>query len=219
MIVAVAATQLEMAPFLLEAQKAGASWPTLVTGVGPLETAVRLGRFLAESPRPVNAVLQFGIGGAYLSDNPAGQPQPLAICLAKSEVQGDFGIAFPDMIQYFPEQLGGAEQFALGSPLLTRAATILTDQGISFFFGNFVTVNGISATAARGRMLRDRWQGLCENMEGAAAARICREYGMPLVEVRVVSNLVEDRNMRAWQLEQACERAGAVAALLMKELA
>jgi len=218
MIVAVAATQLEMAPFLLEAEMAGRSWPTLVTGVGPVETAVRLGRFLAAPPRRVTGVLQFGIGGAYLGDDPARQPQPLAVCLATSEVLGDFGIAYPDRMDYFPEDFGGTERFALGSPLLSRAETILAAHGIACFSGNFVTVSGISATAARGRMLRDRWQGLCENMEGAAAARICREYGLPLVEMRVVSNMVEDRNTRNWQLKPACERAGMVAALLMKEL-
>jgi futalosine hydrolase len=219
MIVAVAATQLEMEPFLAAAERAGASWQTAVTGVGPVETAVRLGRVLSETRHQCTGVLQFGIGGAYEMGEPAGQVGLLDVCLAASEVLGDVGICYPDRMEYFPQELGGAEQLPLASPLLDRAMAVLQQENITCTLGNFVTVCGVSATKARGHMLQARWRGVCENMEGGAAARLCRMYDVPLVEVRVISNLVAERDKKNWQLHHACMKAGAIGALLMRELA
>jgi futalosine hydrolase len=81
-----------------------------------------------------------------------------------------------------------------------------------------VTVNSVSAVLARGNFLQKTWDGICENMEGAAIARVCQEYNLPLVQMRVISNLVEDRDPAKWCLKEACERAGKVAAILVKEL-
>ncbi|SHO44562.1 futalosine hydrolase [Desulfopila aestuarii] len=218
MIVAVAATQLEIDPFLTAAGREGELWPVAVTGVGPVETAVSLGSLLAEKREQLTGVLQFGIGGAYIRDSAVAQVGLLEVCLATSEVLGDLGICYPDYMEYFPPELGGAEPFCLISPLLERAKAVLGNAGITCHCGNFVTVNGVSATAARGRMLHERWQGICENMEGAAAARLCRLYNIPLVEVRIISNMVEDRDRKNWQLHQACVKAGEIGALLMREL-
>lgn len=67
-------------------------------------------------------------------------------------------------------------------------------------------------------MLRQRYDALCENMEGAAVARICEEYMLPLLEMRAVSNYVEDRDLTRWKLKEACDQAGKAAAMLLKGL-
>ena len=59
---------------------------------------------------------------------------------------------------------------------------------------------------------------LNKNMEGAAAAHICRLYGVPFIEVRAISNQVEDRRREAWDIPLACRRAQAAAALLLQEM-
>ena len=218
MIVAVAATQMEMQPFLDLCRGEGISCEHLVSGVGPLETAVTLGRFLAERRDRVRALLQFGVGGAYIAPKPEDRIPLLAVCLAENEVMGDLGVCFPDRVEYFPRDLSGPMRFPLQSSLLTRAAAILDAYGSSYHSGTFVTVNSVRGTSRRGEMLGRHWQALCENMEGAAAARLCREYGLPLVEIRVISNLVEERNRQNWRLREACQRAAELAALLVKEL-
>lgn len=219
MIVAVAATQMELAPFLAAAEAEGRHWPHLITGVGVLETMATLGGYLARTHSQCLAVLQFGVGGGYPAEPGGDGAMVLDVCLAVSEVFGDFGICHADRMEYFGPPLGGAARLELVSPLLDRTEEVLVARGIACRRGHFISVNGVSATAARGRMLRDRWQGICENMEGVAAARLCRQYGLPLVELRVISNLVEDRDLNDWQLSEACRRAGELAALLMRELA
>ncbi len=218
MLLAVAATQMEMEPFLKLVREHDIDCLSLVAGVGPMETAVTLGRFLAEYRFQVTGLVQFGVAGAYITPEEDGQLPLLSVCLAEHEVMGDLGICFPESVEYLPEDLVGSMTFPLQSALLSRAVEVLRVNQISCILGAFITVNSTSGTLARGEMLRQQWGGLCENMEGAAVARLCREYGLPLVEIRVISNLVEDRNLQNWQLHQACRRSGEIAALLVKEL-
>lgn len=218
MFLAVAATEMEMCPFLEGTKDADGRWRTLLCGVGPVEAAVRLGRFLAENREVVDGLLLFGVGGGYVL--PKTDPIPLlSVCLAEREVLGDLGICHDGWIEPLPSSLTGETAFVLDAPLLAEAERVLMAKNIGYRRGTFVTVCASSGTGVRGQHLQQQWQGLCENMEGAAVARLCREFGIPMLEVRAVSNLVEDRDMNRWKLQDACVRAGEVAALLIKELA
>ena len=86
MILAVAATEIEMAPFLAQSTELGELalvCRTLVTGVGPVETVLRLTRFLCESQEQFDTVIHFGVGGAYILPDKSRQPTLLDICLAE----------------------------------------------------------------------------------------------------------------------------------------
>jgi futalosine hydrolase len=76
--------------------------------------------------------------------------------------------------------------------------------------GPFITVSGVSGSAARARLLMKRYAGLCENMEGGAVAQVCLKYQVPFLEIRGLSNWAGDRNKKRWQLDKAldnCQRA------------
>jgi len=216
MILALAATQIEMQPFLAELADDTGCCMTLITGVGPVETAVRLTRFLSVNEKSVQAVLNFGIGGAYRLPVGMDQPVLLDICLAEKEVFGDFGICLPEGMAYLDRSLTGDLDFPLDGELRRRCRQILDNLGMTCHTGVFITVTSITATLRRAEMLRERWQGLCENMEGAAVARVCREFSIPCLEMRAVSNYVEDRNPANWRLQEACRKAARTAALIIK---
>ena len=40
-------------------------------------------------------------------------------------------------------------------------------------------------------------------MEGAAAAQVAELHGVPWVEVRGISNIVEDRDLKKWDIRAA----------------
>jgi len=40
-------------------------------------------------------------------------------------------------------------------------------------------------------------------MEGAAVAHICSMYGIPVIEIRGISNIIEDRDMKKWNIPLA----------------
>lgn len=229
MILAVAATELEMSPFeqSLSKDRGLASDPELehccallISGVGPVETTLHLTRYLDKHERQITKVINFGVAGAYLAEASRAEDNValLDICLAEQESMGDCGICFADHIEAFAEQLGGRTVFPLDQPLLYQAREILRRHQIACHCGNFVTVAAASATRERGMMLAARYQAICENMEGAAVARVCAEFSLPLLELRAVSNLVEDRDLSRWQLAEACVRAAGAAALLVRTM-
>ncbi|MGV1098791.1 futalosine hydrolase [Thiovibrio sp. JS02] len=213
MILLVAATEMEAAPFL--SLRKGGGVELLVSGVGLLETAVRLGRRLCEGGGDVSLVLNFGVAGAY----PGAGAEMLDLCLAEQEVLGDFGICHGETTEPFGHHLATRAVFSLSSSHLDQAADVLAGHGFAVKRGGFVTVHGASATASRGLSLQRAHDALCENMEGAAVARLCAEFSVPCLELRAVSNMVEDRNLANWQLAAASERCAAAVSVLLAELA
>lgn len=184
----------------------------LVTGVGPVESAISLTRLL-EAKR-AGAVILFGIGGAYTGSGVS----ILDICLAEEEHFGDIGIALDDGVHGFADEtLTGKRGFDLGNSLSSRLRVHLMDLGIPFRSGPFVTVHACSGTLRRGNSLRDRYHAICENMEGAAVARVCGLYGLPMVEVRCISNMVEDRDTSRWKIDEAVTKGAEVLGRLLSE--
>lgn len=214
MILVIAATEMELHPV----RKAlGCDVPVdfLVCGVGPVEAATRVASRLACSPDRYRLAVLTGVAGGYVGSGAA----LLDICLADRELLGDFGICAGDRIERLPAALTGPTAFLFDSALLSRAGQILAGGRIPYRTGSFVTVSCASGTRQRGESLRSLSQGLCENMEGAAVARACQEHRLPCLELRCISNLVEDRDLGRWQLAEACQRGAMAAALLVVGLA
>jgi len=218
MYLVTAATEFEMQPF-------SSIYPDingvhrLVSGIGPLETAVRLFSWLNNHAGMVSGVIHFGVAGAYTGSPGVSSPELLDICLAEREVLGDLGICFEERIAPFlHEKLNVKDRFSMNSDLLGRAARALDAENISFYTGVFVTVNCSSGSAGRAAMLAAEHHAICENMEGAAVARVCEELSLPCLEARCVSNMVGDRDPDHWQLEKACTRAAEAAAHIVGHL-
>lgn len=212
MILLVAATEMEALP--LAGKTTGQPHELFVAGVGPLETAVRLTRRLCEGGQALSLVLNFGVAGAYAGSG----ANLLDVCLAEREVLGDFGICHGERVASFDGQLAGRTGFSLDPQYLAQASVLLEKQDYGCRKGVFVTVNGVTATARRGALLQAAHHGLCENMEGGAVARVCEEFAVPCLEVRCISNMVEDRNPANWQLASAVHRCGQVVSLLVDHL-
>jgi futalosine hydrolase len=85
----------------------------------------------------------------------------------------------------------------------------------NIFMGAFVTVATITATDRGADRLYERFRPCMENMEGVAAAHICRHYHIPFLEVRCASNMVGRRDRGAWDLPLACRRSAEAAVRLV----
>ncbi|PIE63941.1 MAG: futalosine hydrolase [Desulfobacterales bacterium] len=220
MFLITAATAFELEPFVARMGELG-NCSTLVTGVGLVETAVNLALYLGQQHQQVQslqAVINIGIAGAFIKKN--NQAQMLDICLAEQEVLGDFGICFGERMEPFAQGgFAGPNRFLLDASLIERAEQILAREQIVCKRGVFVTVNGVSATLERGDHFVHLYDGCCENMEGAAVARVCQAFGVPMLEIRCISNMVEVRDKKKWQIQPALQRCGEVAAKVVKELA
>lgn len=204
LVLVLAATPLEAGPLQ--------SLPGFVlTGMGAVNTAHALTRRLVEMPPP-SLVIQAGIAGAYA---PAGVPVG-SLALATEEMYGDIGVITPGGwlptdeigIPLVPGTASRAprfNRFPLDANLVARAAALCESRQVRT--GRFLTLSQVTGVRALGDALYERFGAVCESMEGAAAAHICALYDIPFLELRGVSNLVEDRNRSAWRIEEAAAAA------------
>lgn len=160
----------------------------------------------------VRGVLGFGVAGAY----PGSGLAVGDVALATAAVYGDEGVDAPGGWLSTEEmgiplaQVDGVRRFnafPLDAARVERARAALVASGVAARTGPFLTVSACSGTTARGEVLARRFGALCEEMEGAAVAHVCALYGVPFVELRAVSNAVEDRDLSRWKLHEAAVAA------------
>lgn len=181
----------------------------LHSGVGKANAAAAATILALHQPQ---ALLVVGCGGAL----PGSRLQVGDLALASSEIFGDEGVLTPQGFQdlvamRLPLLSSSSPPLYNTCPVdpdwLQRAQEQLTPfaaaAGISLVTGPFVTVSTCSGTTAGGEILARRCGGICENMEGAAAALVCARHNIPFYELRGISNLVEDRNLERWDLAGA----------------
>ena len=209
-----AATEMEMAPIRqVLAECKGVEF--MVTGVGMVESTLALSRKLNRVGQNIHGVVNLGVAGAYVDTG----VEMLDLCLAKKEVIGDLGVSMGDQVVPFTaKDIQVPTEFSLQNPLLVKATSILTAKEIAHYSGVFVTVNAVSGNKSRGDFLCDQHRAICENMEGAAIARTCAAYGIDCLELRSISNMVEDRDPSCWRLAEAIGTCADAAAQLIPSL-
>lgn len=197
-------------PDLFRADLAGTELLIATTGIGKVNAAccatLLLERFAPE------LLVNTGCGGAF----PEAGLFVGDLAVAKSECLADEGVLTPAGwhgleligIPVFQEQ--GERYFntiPLDEALSRRAAEAAKATGFPVALGPFLTVSTCSGTSARGRELLRHFPGICENMEGGAVAQAALRFRTPVLEVRGISNMVEDRDMSRWDLKGAVARA------------
>jgi futalosine hydrolase len=175
----------------------------LELGVGKIAAAMNLAVALAE--RRPDVVLQFGVCGAYPARHlRAGlaEMQVLDTCVVASETMADDGVQTPDGFLDLA-QLGLAE----AGPLV---ADVERSEAIASLLGSPLVVGATVSTGAGTESLSQAYAARSgaqvESMEGGAVAAVCRRFGVPHVQLRVVSNRTGDRSMSGWDLDGAIER-------------
>jgi len=108
--------------------------------------------------------------------------------------------------------------FPMDMELVQLAKKASKDAGFNVRSGNFITVSQCSGTLGSGELLRERFNGICENMEGAAVAHICALYKIPVVEIRGISNIIEKRDLRKWNIRKAASNCNKAVMELIKGL-
>jgi futalosine hydrolase len=187
-------------------------WRTLlaVTGIGKVNAASTATALLEHFAPEI--LINIGCAGAY-------PEQGLTVgdlALATEEVFGDEGVATPDgwhslELIGIPVVSKSGEEYFNRFPLtrwaVDKAAHVAETGGFDLHPGAFVTVSTVSGSAGRGAEMFRRFGGICENMEGAAVAQVASLYGVDCMEIRGISNLVEDRDISRWNIPLAVELA------------
>jgi futalosine hydrolase len=165
----------------------------IATGVGAVNAAYALTRFLDRER--VEAIVVCGIGGAY----PGSGLETGSVVCAETECYGDLGASSPD---------GFLDMKALGFAVIPGVYNVLPMQ----IFptprrARFVTMNTCTGTDDAARAIEARTGGGVENMEGAAIAHVAALSGIPVGEIRGISNPVGNRDRSAWRVKEAAAAA------------
>lgn len=188
------------------------------SGIGKTNAAhtatILLGKYAPE------LIILFGIGGAY----PSAGLKIGDIAIAKKEIYGDEGVMVKDGFHGakaigIPFLKRGRKKYFNEFPLDKRLIKLVArHSSLVTKAGNFVTVSTCTGTRKRALEIEKRYSAICENMEGAAVAHVCAAYGLSLLEIRGISNIVEDRDKAKWDLMLAADNCQKVVMELLKAL-
>jgi futalosine hydrolase len=167
----------------------------ITTGVGAVNAAYALTRFIDREQ--VKAIVVCGIGCAY----PGSEIAVASVVCAESECYGDLGASSPG---------GFLDMQALGFPILPGVYNVLPMQIFpASRRARFVTMNTCTGTDDDARSIEARTGGAVESMEGAAIAHVAALAGIPVGEIRGISNTVGNRDRGAWRVKEAATAAQA----------
>jgi len=178
---------------------------TAVTGPGTVNMAGVLGALFAAQSS--GTVIVTGCGGGF-----EGSGLSLGdIAIATEEVHGQLGVedeTGPGPVHGLPLL---ENRYVLNQTLMQKAFNALQKEGhgmnVRISKGPFLTVASVTSRAETAVRYRNRYDVIVENMEGFAAAALCKQYDIPLLELRAVSNMVGQTDRDTWQLDLAFARA------------
>ncbi|MGR8009925.1 futalosine hydrolase [Streptomyces hypolithicus] len=174
----------------------------VAAGVGPAAaaagtaTALALARSGAGGERPYGLVVSAGIGGGFAEVAPLG-----SVVVADAIVAADLGAETPG--GYVPVTALGFGTVEHRPPAaLVRAVA----DAAGALTGAVLTVSTVTGSAARAAELRTRHPSAAvEAMEGFGVAEAAVQHGVPVLEIRAVSNAVGPRDRAAWRIGEALE--------------
>ncbi len=167
-------------------------------GVGKVAAALALQALLAQQ-RP-SCVLVFGVAGAYPERHRPGAALAVGdLCVVGDDLLADEGVAsaegFADLARMGLGEIGPFGADVARTEALAQALDCAIVRG--------ATVSTCSGTEALSQALAARTGAAIETMEGAALALACRAAGVPMVQLRAISNRTGDRARGGWDLPRS----------------
>ncbi|SMF27833.1 MULTISPECIES: futalosine hydrolase [Paenibacillus] len=184
-----------------------------LAGVGPASAAASTATALARAGQtadgPYSLVLSAGIGGGFAEVAGVG-----SLVVASEIIAADLGAETPDGFAGVDELGFGSPRIAVADELAARWAAALREAGLPVHHGPILTLSTVTGTAETAQRLAKRYPGAgAEAMEGFGVAEAARQFGVPVLELRAVSNAVGPRQRELWKigdalqaLEQACAK-------------
>lgn len=223
-ILLVSATDFEVAPLLFELEPIGDMSKNikqytfnqiyvdvLVTGVGIPFTTYQLTLLLAK--KSYNFALNLGIAGSFHENISLG-----SVFNVVSDRFADIGVEDKGKFRsIFEINLKDKDQYPFtGGSLInnteTKNESIQKLQKVSA-----VTVNKVSGNSETIKNLREYYQPDIETMEGAAFCYVCMMENVPYFQIRSISNFIEERNTKNWNIKLAVENLNKTVLNILKK--
>lgn len=183
----------------------------LIPGVGMAFTAFHMGKQLCGGK--YDLALNAGICGSFTNSIPIGQVvEVVEDCFSELGAEGkdqfismfNLGLMDPDIPPY--------RKGKLINTLRVRSEVVDKLQKVSA-----ITVNTVHGRPESIDQVRDLFNPQTESMEGAAFLYACLLENVPSIQIRSISNYVEERNRAKWNIELALKNLNSVLMRFIKE--
>jgi futalosine hydrolase len=183
----------------------------LETGIGVLSTYASLVRFHLNTP--VDRVLQVGIAGAYAAARAEVRVLGTPVIIEK-EVVADLGaedsgsfLSLEDLelgeLEYYESKCVPVFDDLFGDALKTLPVV------------SGASVNMATGTEITGVIRAEKYGVEVESMEGAGALKFGEDFGIPVLQIRSISNIATTRNRESWDIAGALKSLRNVCGVLL----
>ena len=160
----------------------------LITGVGMTATAYALGKHLSAG---YELVLNLGIAGSFDHRIPLG---------TVLQVVSD---EFAELGAEDKEAFISIDDLGFGKSKYQRTGTFQHSELNSLPSAAGITVNKVHGNSREIELIKTRLNPVTESMEGAAVFYCCAHSATPCLQIRAISNYVEERNKAGWEINTA----------------
>ena len=184
----------------------------LVVGVGPVSAAANTARVLATTE--YGLVVSAGIGGGF-----PGRAEVGSLVVANEIVAADLGVETPEGFSSLDELGFGSTRIQVDASLVNGVTEALLAAKLPVKTGPVLTVSTVTGTAESAKEMAARVPGAtAEAMEGYGVALAAYDRGVPILEIRAISNLVGPRDRTAWRIKEALDVLEAASSVLLEVL-
>ncbi|HUS01711.1 MAG TPA: futalosine hydrolase [Chitinophagaceae bacterium] len=190
-ILVVAATQLEIKPFI--EQDTGVE--ILIPGVGIPATVYHLTKKLLQER--YDLVIQAGIAGSFSKKIKNGE-----VVAVEEDAFADIGAEDNKRFKtIFQMGLGNENEFPFKNGLLINTSEILSSLPLKKV--KAITINKITGRKKQIKYFKKTFNAEIESMEGAAFHFVCLQQDIPFLQLRSISNKAGERDKSKWNITDA----------------
>lgn len=169
-----------------------------LAGVGPISAGIQTAKALTSDE--YDLVLNMGIAGGFADKAEVG-----SLVIANEIVSADLGAESPEGFITLDELgFGESTRVKTDSDLVQILLESIKAENIPVQAGNILTLSTVTGTAETTAKLQQREPGaLAEAMEGYGVAMAAKEFDLPVLEIRSISNPIGPRDRSAWRIKDA----------------
>ncbi|MGQ7884954.1 futalosine hydrolase [Paenibacillus sp. WC2504] len=183
-----------------------------LAGVGLAAAAVNGAMVLAAAQ--YDLIVIAGIAGGF-----PGQAEIGSLVVASEIIAADLGVELLDGFSSLDDLGFGTTRISVAADIAERLTAALTAAGLSARTAPVLTVATATGTAATAAQLAARVPGAAaEAMEGFGIATAAALRGVPVIEIRAISNAVGPRDRDAWRIGDALQALEAASSVLAEVL-
>ena len=190
-ILVVAATQMEIKPFIEE----NSGVEILISGVAIPATVYHLTKKLMEER--YDLVIQAGIAGSFSKKIKKGEVVAVA-----QDAFADIGAGENKRFKtIFQMGLGDENKFPFSNGWLVNTSELLSEVPLKKV--KAITINKITDRKKQIKYIKKIFDPEIESMEGAGFHFVCLQQDVQFIQVRSISNKAGERDKRKWNIKDA----------------